>query len=323
MDRMRFGIIGCSNIAQKAFLPAIKKSLVANIAGVASRSPEKARKFASIYKCLAFESYEALLKSPEVDAVYISTPTGTHVHWATLAAQAGKHILCEKSLTTSFGDTEKVIENCLNNKVALFEGFAYQFHPQHARVREIINSGEVGEPVAFNAWFGFPPIDSLHRYDLELGGGALLDAGTYTIHAARNFWGNEPVNIHAVLSREGQGVDIHGSVLLDFGSGKSALLAFGFDNMYKNEYSIWCTKGIISLSRAFSILATFSPTITIRKQNHKEEVELYPFDQFQGEIDAFVTSLDDPQKILTWRKDALAQSKVIEGVRTAAGFSLR
>jgi predicted dehydrogenase len=159
-DKLRFGIIGCADIARKAFLPALKKSTTAELVAVASRSLEKANLFASLFNCEAVHGYDMLLARDDIDAVYIATPIGIHAEWSIASARKGKHILCEKTLAINVDDTRRILDACEKYNVALFEGFAYQFHPQHATVREIVERGKIGKPILFQAWFGFPPLNS-------------------------------------------------------------------------------------------------------------------------------------------------------------------
>jgi len=317
-DKLRFGVIGCANIARKSFLPALKKSASVDLVAVASRSPKKAKLFASLFNCEAVHGYDNLLNRKDIDTVYIATPIGIHAEWSIASAQAGKHVLCEKTLATNVDETQLIIDTCEKYGVAVFEGFAYQFHPQHAAVHKIVEQGQIGEPVLFQAWFGFPPIKNNHRYDPVLGGGALLDAGTYTIHAARRFFNREPVRIQASLDYKDKLVDIHGSVLLDFGNRQTAFLAFGFDNMYRNSYSIWGTKGMVTLTRAFSIPPIFSPTIILEQQSYREERILPSYDQFLGEVEVFSTGFNDPDKCRRWREDSLSHAQTLEAVRQSA-----
>jgi predicted dehydrogenase len=317
-DRLRFGVIGCASIARQSFLPALMKSVSADLVAVASRSRKKAKSFSSLFNCEAVHGYDNLLTRKDIDAVYIATPIGIHAEWSIASAQAGKHVLCEKTLATNVDETQLILETCEKYGVAVFEAFAYQFHPQHAAVRKIVEQGQIGETVLFQAWFGFPPINSNHRYDPVLGGGALLDAGAYTVHAARHFYNREPVRIQASLDYGEKLVDIHGSVLLDFGNRQTAFLAFGFDNMYRNSYSIWGTKGMVTLTRAFSIPPILSPTIILEQQSYREERILPTYDQFLGEIEIFSSGYNDSDKCRRWREDSLGQAQTLEAIRQSA-----
>lgn len=283
---------------------------------------DNAEEMTSIFGGEPVSSYKDLVKREDIDAVYIATPNKTHSKLAIAVAENGKHLICEKPLAHNLQTTRKIISICEENSVALLEGFTYQFHPQHKALGKLVAEDCIGEPVLFQAKFGFPPLNRDNfRYQKELGGGALLDAGSYTIHAARRFFGCEPTNVYAVSNRQRHEVDIHGSVLLDFGSCKTATLAFGFDNYYQNTYSIWGTKGKVSLTRAFSISETFAPMIILERQSYREEHTIPPYNQFVGEIEAFCAGLNDKDTHRAWRNDALGQAQTLERARMAAGMS--
>ena len=314
---VKFGVLGCGSIAQKAMLPALAASPKVKLVAVASRSHEKATRCAEEFNCEAVVEYENLLARNDVDAVYISLPVGLHAYWAIEAAKNRKNVLCEKTLASSLQETREIISVCQTSEVALLEGFSYQFHPQHQAVNDIIAAGDIGEPILFQAWLGFPPIDSPHRYDPALGGGALLDAGTYPIHVARRFFNTEPTILSAQLEKSGKDVDIYGSVHLKFNSGQSALVGFGFNFMYRNSYTIWGTEGIVTLSRAFSIPSYLAPTLILERQGCREERQLCAADQFRLEVEAFCEGLNDEVQRLKWSADALNQAIALDKVRSA------
>ena len=315
MDKIRFGVIGCGYIARKAFIPALKKSKYAELVAVASRDKNKAEFFAAEFECDAKRNYESLLSRNDISAVYIATVPSTHEEIILLAAKYGKHILCEKPLTVSYNSARKIVDYCKKKKIGIFEGFMYQFHSQHQKVRDIVNGGQIGKPILFTASFGFPPLDNNnYRYKLDLGGGACLDAGSYTLHAARHFFQREPINIHSTIYNNGNEVDIHGTATLDFGKGQTAQLSFGFNNYYRNTYSIWGAEGYLTLRRAFSIPPTFTPKIVLEKQDISEEIICEPDDHFVKEIDYFSKRIRDENAHEDWHRDSLKQSKLIEQI---------
>ena len=207
------------------------------------------------------------------------------------------HILCEKPLRNNLDMAEKLIKIIKNNNVALMEGFMYQFHPQHDFVKSIIKETVLGEPILFQANFGFPPMnENNYRYNANLGGGALLDAGVYTLHSARKIFNKEPVNAYAIRNSYEDGVDISGSCMLDFGDNKSAFLSYGFDNYYQNNYSIWFNKGLLKVHRAFSIPNDMKAKITINQNNKEEIIEIDCCNQFLAQLEYFI--LNHNKKIL-------------------------
>jgi len=315
MKKIRFGVIGCGYISRKAFLPALINSNSAELVAVASRSIERAEAYAEEFNCVPVDNYTALLSWQGIDAVYIATPPSTHKKIILAAAEEGKHVLCEKPLSTSLKNVERIIDTCKKNEITLLEGFVYQFHTQHEFVNKFINNNEVGSPVLFEAKFGFPPLDKNNfRLSKELGGGALLDAGVYTIHSARNFFKRQPIDIYAIVNFDEVHVDTHGSIMLDFGDNQTAHLSFGFNNYYQNNYSVWCTQGRIKVCRAFSMPADLQPEIIIEKNNQKESIKLDPCNQFINEIEHFITGLESKETKEKWFADALAQARVLQKI---------
>ena len=145
MDSIRFGIIGCSRIAKRSVIPAILKSEFAELKMIGSRAVDKAKEFSKEFNCQDYGTYEDVISEDSVDAVYISTPVGLHEELAIKAASAGKHIYCEKSSTTSFGSAKRMIESAKQNNVRIIEGLMFRFHPQHAKVKEMIENNKIGE----------------------------------------------------------------------------------------------------------------------------------------------------------------------------------
>lgn len=186
-SKLRWGILSTGNIA-RTFARALPQSQTGTLHAVASRTQQSADVFAKEFGAAkAYASYDALLADPEVDAVYIATPHPLHASWAIKAANAGKHILCEKPLTLNFPETQRVVEAARRNGVALLEAFMYRCHPQTARIVELVQSGALGRVKAIEATFSFQsPFNPASRiYSLELGGGGILDVGCYVASFCR------------------------------------------------------------------------------------------------------------------------------------------
>ncbi len=288
MKKVRFGVIGCGYQTQKNMAPAMANSEAVNIAGFHDLDWVKAQLLAKQYNSAVYTSVRELLNDETVDAVYIATPVVCHKELCLLAADSGKHILCEKPLAMNADEHRYISEYCDLRQIILMEGYMYQYHSQHQFVRDMIEKGEIGEPRVFFAWFGFPPFPKNDfRMQKDLGGGALLDAGGYLIHAAKWFYGREPLSESMALHYNEDGVDIHGSIMMDFGNSQTAQLCFGMDNSYKNSYSIWGTKGEISLLRAFSIPETQIPICRVVNQGLLREYQLLPCNHFVAELRVF------------------------------------
>jgi dTDP-3,4-didehydro-2,6-dideoxy-alpha-D-glucose 3-reductase len=313
---MKVAVIGCGNIAQKSAIHALMNSGVSSIIVCVDIIPERGKEIGEKFS-LPFEtSFNEALRKYDFDTVYISTPVATHKEIILTAAQNKKHVLCEKSIVMNPEEAKEIIQCCNENNVAVFEGFMYQFHTQHKFVKDIIEKGEIGTPFHFQAWFGFPPISQDDfRYNKTLGGGAILDAGSYTIHAARHFFNCEPVNIYSILEKEDHEVEIRGSAMLDFENGKTAHLVFGFNNMYQNKYAIWGTKGVLTLERAFALPPDHQSVLTLEKQRSKNEILLEPCNHFIEEIKYFDSNCHNTDIRQSWSDEIAKQSSVLHLLR--------
>ena len=293
MKKLKFGIIGCGYQTQKNMAPAMAKCECTEIQGFFDLDVSKAERFAHEYAAQAYPTLEAMLGDKTIDAIYIATPISTHEELCMKAAKAGKHILCEKSLSLNPEQDKRIRDYCAQSGIYLMEGIMYQYHSQHQFVRDMIANGEIDEPRVFQAWFGFPPFPPTDfRMQKDLGGGALLDAGAYVIHAAKNFYGREPISEQRILHHDQNGLDMHGSIMMDFGNSQTALLSFGMNNSYKNSYSIWGTKGEITLLRAFSIPEHHIPICRIVNQGLVREYQLQPCNHFVEELKFFASTVN-------------------------------
>ena len=317
-DKIRIGIIGCSTIAKSSTIPAILKSANCELAFVGSRSKDKAKKNAQEFGCEKYGSYEDVLDDSGVDAVYISTPVGTHEEWVIKSAQTGKHILCEKSSTTSFDSAKKMISVCKENNVRLMEGFMFRFHPSHRKVNEFINDGTIGKIFSFSSKYGFPPISKDNiRYDKSLGGGILNDAGCYPINASRMLFESEPEGIlcNLVMDREKQ-VDTKAVIFMDFSDGRHSQSAVGYDLFYQSVYSLWGSEGSLSLTRAYNVPPDMHVTLDINANNFQEKISIDTADHFQLMINSFCDELQNTQSSrYNFENDLLNQARVMEAAR--------
>jgi len=328
MNSIKIGIIGCSRIAKRSVIPAIIKSKYAEIEIIGSRTENKAKEFSKEFNCKKFGTYEDIIKDKSVDMVYISTPIGTHEEWAIKAASEGKHVYCEKSSTTSFESAKKILNTVKQNNVRIMEGFMFKFHTQHQKVRELITDNKIGEIICFNGIFGFPkfPEDDI-RYDKNLGGGFLNDAGCYPICASRMIFEDEPIGVSANLSIDQKtGVDVKGISLMTFKNEKMASIVYGNGMYYQSKYNIWGTDGIIDLERAYSLPSDFETNLKIQysksndwKSKKNENFKINPNDHFLEMIDNFCLEVSNQKKSsFNFEKDLENQAKVMEAHRISS-----
>ena len=328
MNPVKIGIIGCSRISRNSVIPAILKSKVAEIEIIGSRTINKAREFSREFDCKNFGVYEDVISDKSIDAVYISTPIGTHEEWAIKATSEGKHVYCEKSSTTSFESAKKMIESAKQNNVRIMEGFMYKFHPQHQKVQELINDNRIGNLISFNGVFGFPEFpDGDIRYKKNLGGGFLNDSGCYPISASRMIFQEEPIGVSSSLSIDSKtGVDVRGVSFMTFENEKTASITYGNGNYYQSKYSVWGTDGIIALERAYSVPSDFETDVSLQysegynwKSRKNEKIKIKPKDHFLEMINDFCLEISKQKKSsLNFERELENQAKVMEAHRISS-----
>lgn len=328
IKKVRIGILGCANIAKKSAIKAFQSINNAEVISVASRNPEKAREFASLFAIPIHESYDSLLKNPQVDAVYIPLPIGLHKEWIIKAAKSGKHVLSEKSLTTDLQSAQEIVDTCRYAKVALYENFMCDFHPQHKEVLLRIANGEIGKPFLFRCCFTIPLMNSnSFRYNKNLGGSSLTEMGAYTVFMARKILQSEPIFVEARLFYDKEkGIDIKGVAQLVFSDERIAHVAFSLDSLYQNTYSILGRKGLINVKRAHTIPADMKPEIELIKNENFNEI-VSPIDapaanHFELIFDDFCKTIlnieKDPKKVQQVYAQILSQAKVLEAIRISS-----
>ncbi len=329
MKPLKFGIIGCSRIAKRSVIPAIKKSEFAELEIIGSRSTDKAKKFASEFNCEKFGSYNDVISDNSVDVVYISTPIGTHAEWSNKATAAGKHVYVEKSATYDFKSAKKMIESARENNVRIMEGFMFRFHPQHQKVKELIKDGKIGEVKSFNGVFGFPtfPQNDI-RYDpINSGGGFLNDSGCYPICASRMIFDEEPLGAFSKLKKNptnnGGETDVEGSIILLYENDKTATISYANGNYYQAKYEVWGTEGVISLDRAYSVPPDFTTKVTLQYNTENnwegrrtEIFEIEPKDHFLEMLNTFCKEITGTVKVpFSFEEELLNQARIMTAVK--------
>ena len=218
---LRLGVLGAARIAVGGIIPAAARTGAVEVVAVATRGGKKSREVrGAAPEAELFEDYEALLESVGVEAVYVPLPNSMHVEWALKALEAGKHVLCEKPLSQDSEGARKAVEAARSEGLALMEGFMYRFHPQMARLAELLREGAVGEVRQAIAEFG-------HRIDEpedvrmlgSLGGGSLGDVGCYCISGLRLAFGSEPRRASAFGRFAEDGADEELAGILEFEGG--------------------------------------------------------------------------------------------------------
>lgn len=305
---MKLGIICPSEIALRRFMPALQNVDEIEFVGLGACTVEerfgrnlpdsdtvkrimneehaKAEAFIRQYGGKIFDGYAAVTDSEEIDAVYIPLPPALHFVWAKRALEHGKHVLVEKPSTISSSQTRQLAALAEKNGLALHENYMFAFHNQLKAIEEVVESGELGDVRLYRINFGFPKREANDfRYNKALGGGALIDAGGYTLKYAAMLLGETAHISYATMNYlKDFEVDMYGSGAMLNEKKQVAWFAFGMDNSYKCELEIWGSRGCLRTGRILTAPAGFVPEMVIQKGN-TEEVRKLPAD------DAFAKSI--------------------------------
>jgi predicted dehydrogenase len=333
--KLNWGILTTGWIARK-FVTDLLQSRTGRFAAVGARNLADAQKFADDFGgARAHGSYEELLASPEVEAVYIGTPHPWHAEWAIRAAAAGKHILCEKPLTLNLGATERVIAAARQHNVLLMEAYMYRFHPQTKRVVELVRSGAIGDVrlirASFNVLMDFTPE---HRmFNKSLGGGTILDLGCYPLTYSRHIAGAvlgrdfaEPVEFHGTAHvRAESGTDDFASAVAKFPGDILAELSCGATVINDNSVQIHGSKGWIDVPEPFvpGLLGRDEKIILHRREGGAEEIVIRSpgMGLYAYEADAFAEALAKGERevSLATHADTLGTARLLDRWLAAAG----
>jgi NDP-hexose-3-ketoreductase len=301
---MKIGIVCPSEIALRRFLPALSNLPDFKFVGIATahiseweganddiinKEKEKAKIFTEQYGGKIFESYSSIIESEDIDAIYLPLPPALHYKWAKLALLAGKHILIEKPATTSYKETNELISIARKRDLAMHENYMFAFHNQLTAINDIITQGEIGEVRLYRIAFGFPRrASSDFRYNKQLGGGALLDCGGYTIKYASMLLGETAKIFYAKSNYDDDfDVDIFGSAALINKHGITAQIAFGMDNSYKCDLEVWGSRGCLITGRVLTAPDGFVPEVSLKIVNEIEVRKLPADDAFMKSIQKF------------------------------------
>lgn len=321
------GVLGCAAIAKRRVIPSMLASGEVSIQAVASRSAGKAASFAREFGCDAVVGYEALLARGDLDAVYVPLPTGLHEEWVGKALEAGLHVLVEKSFTDREDVARRLTALARERGLLLMENLMFPYHGQHREVRELLDEGAIGEVKTVRSAFGFPALpEDDFRWDAALGGGALIDSGTYPIRAARLFL-EDPDALEAgggltVLGASlrvdpERRVDVHGAVLLEQRPGVTAQCAFGMGYAYQCTLELWGSAGRIVLDRAFTAHPDVRPALLLERDGGAERRELAPDDHFANLVREFARAVREGDHA-GHRADLVEQARLLEASRVAA-----
>lgn len=275
---VRIGVLGYSDIAARKFIPAIKKSEKACVQAVSTLNRETTRSKLTGTPIL---SHEELLSSPLIDLIYISLPNHLHEEWSIRALESGKHLICEKPLSTSLASSLRIIDAAKNNNRLIYENQMFLFHPQHALVKAMIIAGKVGRVRELRSVFGFPmPAKGNFRLDPDQGGGAFHDMARYPLGIAVHLLDSLPEGFQGCsIWKDGLNTAISGVAV----TAKSELFSFSirFGQQYEAFYEIVGETGKIRVERAYTTPAELENRIFLTVGSKTTETVVPAADHFQ------------------------------------------
>jgi predicted dehydrogenase len=321
---IRWGVLGVAKIATVKVIPAMQRGAFTEVTAIASRDAAKAAQAAKdlgIQK--SYGSYEELLADPEIDAIYNPLPNHLHVPWSVKAAEAGKHVLCEKPIALSVQETMELIAVRDRTGVKIGEAFMVHLHPQWLRALEIIRSGEIGDLRAMNFVFSYNNRDAQNiRNKADMGGGAIMDIGCYPIHTSRWMFGAEPTLVSAFVETDPDfGTDRLASAILEYPQGHMVFTCSTQMSPYQRAL-MFGTKGRVEIEIPVNAPPDKETRILVQTSELRTET-FPPVDQYTLQGDAFSQAILNDGEVPVPLEDALRNMAVIEAVFESAHTGAR
>ena len=314
MREVRWGVLGVANIAVRAVIPAIQAARNGRLAAIASRTPARAQDAAARLGIpRAHGSYDALLRDPDVDAIYVPLPNSLHREWTVRCAEAGKHVLCEKPLATTSADAQAMIASCRQHGVRLGEAFMYRFHPRTVQTAQLVAEGAVGDARLVRASFTFAvrSRDNI-RFRSDMGGGSLYDVGCYAVNVSRLMLGEPLVAFAFAHTGAGDVDEVLGGVL-QFDGGRMAVIDCGLTISRREEYEVVGTDGRLLVPAGF-LPGTADADITVARGADTSIITVPGVDQYRLMVEQFADVILDGVPPYLPPEDAVANLRVIEAL---------
>ena len=294
MNKIRWGLLSTAHI-NRSIIPAIRSSKRGTLIAVASRSLQKAKRYADEWQIpKAFGNYESMLASGSIDAVYISLPNHLHAEWTINALNAGIHVLCEKPFALSIKEVDAMIKASRKNHLVLAEAFMYRHHPQTKLAGEWAHSGRLGDIIMVKASFHFLLRTGQDiRRTPEYGGGCLWDVGVYPISLAQFIFNGPPEIVSGVQFLGETGVDEIFSGQMFYPGKRIAQISSSFLTPFYTSAEIIGSEGRLFLSRPFTYMGENRRMIFYPKEGERLEIEVPEKDLYLGEVEDMHTAILD------------------------------
>ena len=324
MKPIRWGLLSTSSFAEEKFLPGLRKSPMIEVAAVASRNLDRAREFAIRNEIpMAYGSYEDLLADETIEVIYNPLPNDLHVEWTRRAAEAGKHVLCEKPMGMNAAELDILLP--WTSKIHIAEAFMVRFHPQWTETRNIVRSGSLGRVSHMHVAFGYNNIDATNiRNIASSGGGALYDIGCYAVVAARWFLDAEPVRVAAVCTIDPTfGTDRLTSALMDFGDGRTCTFSVSTQSVYHQRVQVYSSRGRLEITIPFNQLLD-APMVYLTHDGQSVDGldatrhHVDASDQYTSQAEAFSARVRTESPTDAPLRDAMANMAIIDAIFRSA-----
>jgi predicted dehydrogenase len=320
MKKLRWGILGCANIAINAVIPAIRAGETGIVAAIASRSLAKAQAVAAeLDIAKAYGSYEELLRDPDIDAIYNPLPNHLHMPMTLEAIRHGKPVLCEKPIALTADEAKQIAAASRVSGVLVAEAFMVRHHPQWLNVRQLVRAGRIGEVRAIQTIFSYYLDDPANvRNQKDIGGGGLYDVGCYAINTARFVFDSEPERVIGLFDQDDTfQTDRMMSGLASFSSGRQLAFTCATQLSLCQKVTVLGTQGRIEIAIPFNAPTDASTTIAIDDGRDLsgggcEVIEISAADQYGLQCDAFARAVQGEQPLASGLDDAVANMNVID-----------
>lgn len=325
MDAVRIGTLGAARITPRALIAPARQLPEVFVGAVAARDHQRAEKFAARYGIpTVHKTYEDLVADPKLDAIYIPLPNSLHYQWVLEALEAGKHVLCEKPFASNAVQAEAILQAAGSGELVVMEAFHYRYHPVAERMRDIAQSGELGEIEHIETSMCIPlPIPGDIRYRADLGGGATMDVGSYAIHMLRTLAGMEPTVTGAASKRTSPEIDRWMRADFEFPSGATGRMTCSLMSMQLLKIAAY-VRGSTGEMWVFNpVVPQIYHHIKVKGEFGTRIERLSRISSYEYQLRAFTRAIREGASIYTGPEDALANMRIIDAVYRAAGMEPR
>jgi predicted dehydrogenase len=315
---LRIGILGAARVAVYAMIAAAKDVRDVDVSAVAARDPERAKAYADKHGiALTFDSYEALIASDDIDAVYNALPPNLHAKWSIAALEAGKPVLCEKPFALEVSDVEAMLAAETRTGLLLMEAQHTYYHPRHARIREIVQGREIGKIRHISAQFdvSIPQTAGELRWDGAVGGGALWDLGVYPLFWLRATMGEEPRLISASHRLNDRGADIETEAVFELASGATGSIACSMERKFAAWLKVEGEAGALFVDNP---LSPAEQKITLEKNGAAIEELFTGRPTYSFQLEAFRDAVTMGGPVYTRGADSLKTIQLLSDIRALA-----